>query len=269
MMTVTIHGMTLMVWSGGNNLKSQNKLENSNKVMHYPAACGKTKIKKIVVQVGRAGILTPMAELEPINVEGVLVRRANLYNENEIKRKDIREGDSVIVERAGDVIPHIVEVDKSTRPKNLPRFKFPDTCPECGSEIDETEKEGVFKCAGEGFCGAQAIKKLKYFASCFDITDFDNKQIELFYDLVLIRKGIDIFALEEKLENFGLGKEWGAVADLLDSINNSRAVPLSKFICSLEIDHIGPGMAKLLANHYKSYENWYEAMVGLPSKAEC
>ncbi len=125
-----------------NDLKLHDRLGNTNKAPRgstahkLPAAQGKTKIKKISVQVGRTGVLTPIAELVPINIGGVLITRANLYNKDEIKRKDIREGDIVVVERAGDVISRIVEVDKKSRSRNTPKFIFPDTCPECGVRSD-------------------------------------------------------------------------------------------------------------------------------------
>ncbi|MDN5248389.1 MAG: NAD-dependent DNA ligase LigA [Wolbachia endosymbiont of Tyrophagus putrescentiae] len=261
-----------------NNLKLQDYLGNTNKAPRwglahkFPASRGKTKLIKISFQVSRSGILTPVGELVPINVGGVLISRVNLYNHNEIKRKDIREGDTVIVERAGDVIPHIVEVDKSARSRNVSKFKVPDDCPECGSPIEE--EETTLRCTGENDCTVQMIEKLRYFVSknCFDISGFGNKQVESLYDLGLIKQISDIFTLKEKLNEFNLEEQkgWGkqAVFNLLESIESKRVVSLDRFIASLGIEYIGPGMAKLLANHYKSYENWYEAMVGLSSKAD-
>ncbi|WP_353275728.1 NAD-dependent DNA ligase LigA [Wolbachia endosymbiont (group A) of Pipizella viduata] len=259
-----------------NNLQLQEHLENTNKAPRgstahkLSATQGKTKVKKISVQVGKTGVLTPIAELVPINIGGVVVTRANLYNKDEIKRKDIREVDVVVVQRAGDVIPKIIDVDKSFRSPNAPKFVFPDTCPECESAVDIFEDEAAVRCSGENVCPAQQIEKLKYFVSQLDITGFGDKQIEFFYDLGLIRKISDIFALEEKLKNFNLSEQRGwdkqSIFNLLHSINSKRTVTLEKFITSLGIRLVGPHVAKLLARHYKSYDNWYEAMAQLSSR---
>ena len=207
--------------------------------------------------------------MKPINVGSILVNRANLYNKNEIKQKDIREGDTVIV-KAGRITAHIVKVDKSVRPPSTPEFVFPKFCPECGKYIFEDDLRTMLKCSGEGFCRAQAIEKLRYFALCFDIEVLERRQISFFYDLGLIKEIPDIFTLEEKLKEFDLEqyKGWGKrkISELLDAINNSRVVSLSQFIASLGIEYIVPERARLLANHYKSYENWYAAMVELPAQ---
>ncbi|WP_353271034.1 NAD-dependent DNA ligase LigA [Wolbachia endosymbiont (group A) of Hedychridium roseum] len=261
-----------------NNLQLQEHLENTNKAPRestahkLPATQGKTKIKKISVQVGKTGQLTPIAELVPINIGGVLITRANLYNKDEIKRKDIREGDIVVVERAGDVISRIVEVDKKSRSRNTPKFIFPDTCPECGSAVDIFKDEATARCSGENGCQAQRIGKLKYFMEVLDIKGFGSNQVEFLYDLGLIRKISDIFALEEKLKNFNLSEQegWGekSISNLLNSINSRRTVTLEKFITSLGIRLVGPHVAKILANHYKSYDGWYEVMAQLPYDRE-
>lgn len=261
-----------------NDLKLHDKLGNTNKAPRwamahkFPAARGKTKIKKISVQVGKTGVLTPIAELVPINIGGVVVTRANLYNQDEIKRKDIRKGDIVVVELAGDVIPKIVEVDKSSRPENTPKFKFPKICPECGSSVYKVPEEAAIRCSGENVCPAQQIGKLKHFVEVLDIKGFGGKQVEFLYDLGLIRKIPDIFTLEEKLKNFNLSEleGWGekSIANLLDSINSRRTVTLEKFITSLGIRLVGPRAAKILANHYKSYDGWYEVMAQLPYDRE-
>jgi len=155
-----------------NNLQLQDRLGNTNKaprwaIAHkFPAAQGKTKIVEILIQVGKTGQLNPVAKLVPINIGGVLVSRANLHNKDEIERKDIREGDVVVVERAGDVIPKIISVDKSARSRNAPKFVFPNTCPECNSDLDDWER-----CTGENFCPAQQIGKLKHFVEVLDIKD--------------------------------------------------------------------------------------------------
>ncbi|WP_353273389.1 NAD-dependent DNA ligase LigA [Wolbachia endosymbiont (group A) of Agelastica alni] len=260
-----IDGVILKV----NNLTLQSRLGNTNKapkwaIAHkFPAAHAKTKIVEILIQVGKTGKLNPVAKLAPINIGGVVVSRVNLYNKDEIESKDIREGDIVVVARAGDVIPKIVAVDKNARSPNAPKFVFPDTCPECGSAVDIFEDEAAVRCSGENVCPAQQIEKLKYFVSQLDITGFGDKQIEFFYDLGLIRKISDIFALEEKLKNFNLSElnGWGekSISNLLKSINSKRVVSLDKFICSLGIRYVGPHVAKLLAKHYGSYENWYSA----------
>ncbi|XP_011859639.1 PREDICTED: uncharacterized protein LOC105557101 [Vollenhovia emeryi] len=254
-----------------NNLQLQDRLGNTNKaprwaIAHkFPAAHGKTKIEKISVQVGRTGQLTPVAQLAPINIGGVIVTRANLHNKDEIERKDIREGDVVVVARAGDVIPKIIDVDKSVRSRNAPKFVFPNTCPECNSDLDDWER-----CTGENFCPAQRIGKLKYFVEVLDIKGFGGKQVEFFYDLGLIRKISDIFALEEKLKNFNLSKLKGwnkqSISNLLNSLNSRKTITLEKFISSLAIRFVGPSVAKIIAKHYIFYESWYEA-ISYDSKA--
>ncbi|WMT84140.1 NAD-dependent DNA ligase LigA [Wolbachia endosymbiont of Listronotus oregonensis] len=259
-----------------NDLKLHDKLGNTNKAPRwamahkFPAARGKTKIKKISVQVGKTGVLTPIAELVPINIGGVVVTRANLYNQDEIKRKDIRKGDIVVVERAGDVIPKIVEVDKSSRPENTPKFKFPKICPECGSSVYKVPEEAAIRCS-RVTCKAQIIERLKYFVSndAFDITGFGDKQLESLYNLGLVKQIPDIFTLEEKLKNFNLSEQegWGEklISNLLNSINSRKTITLDRFISSLGIRYVGPHVAKLLAKHYKSYENWQSAMAQLSS----
>ncbi len=214
--------------------------------------------------------MNPIAQLVPINIGGVVVTRANLYNKDEIERKDIREGDVVVVQRAGDVIPKIVEVDKSSRPENTPKFKFPKICPECGSSVYKVPEEAAIRCSGVT-CKAQIIERLKYFVSndAFDITGFGDKQIEFFYNLGLVKQIPDIFTLEEKLKNFNLSEQKGwdkqSIFNLLNSNNSRRTVTLEKFITSLGIRLVGPHVAKLLARHYKSYENWQSAMTQLSS----
>ncbi|WP_353289144.1 helix-hairpin-helix domain-containing protein [Wolbachia endosymbiont (group A) of Pogonocherus hispidulus] len=259
-----------------NNLQLQEHLENTNKAPRgstahkLSATQGKTKVKKISVQVGKTGQLTPVAQLVPINIGGVVVTRVNLYNQDEIVRKDIREGDILVVERAGDVIPKIIDVDKSARSRKAPKFVFPDICPECGSRVDDWE--ATIRCTGENVCPAQQIGKLKHFVEVLDIKGLDNKQIGLLFDLGLIKQIPDIFTLEEKLKSFNLSelKGWNkkSISNLLNSINSRRTVTLEKFITSLGIRLVGPHVAKILANHYKSYDGWYEVMAQLPYDRE-
>ncbi len=259
-----------------NNLQLQDRLGNTNKaprwaIAHkFPAAQGKTKIVKILIQVGKTGKLNPVAKVIPINIGGVLITRINLHNKDEIERKDIKEGDVVVVARAGDVIPKIVAVDKNARSRRAPKFVFPDICPECGSRVDDWE--ATIRCTGENVCPAQQIGKLKHFVEVLDIKGFGGKQVEFFYDLGLIRKISDIFVLEKKLEKFNLSelKGWNekSISNLLNSVNSRKTITLEKFITSLGIRLVGPRAAKILANHYKSYDGWYEVTAQLPYDRE-
>lgn len=253
-----------------NDLVLQNRLGNTHKAPRsalaykFSAVYAKTKLNKIFIQVGRTGVLTPVADLVPVNIGGVLVSRASLHNQDEIKRKDIREGDIVTIKRAGDVIPQIVKVDEGSRHANTPEFIFPDICPECGSKV---QIEGVaVRCSEEFNCKAQIVEKLKHFVSkdAFDIVGLGEKQIKFFYDLELIRQIPDIFILEERLKEFSLKEHhgWGekSIANLLSAIQSRRVISLDRFIFSLGIRFIGQVAAELLANYYVSYDNWYNSM---------
>ena len=226
-----------------------------------------SKILGIDIQVGRTGALTPVAKIKPINIGGVLVSNATLHNEDEIIRKDIRVGDTVTIERAGDVIPHIILVDKKKRPKNTPKFKFPNFCPSCGSKtIKEfnsiTKKnDAVRRCSSEGYyCKNISIEKLKHFVSkeAFNIDGFGKKIVENFCKLKLIKYPQDIFNLDynkiEKLEG------WGklSVENLKYSINEKKNIALDKFIYALGIRHIGLENAKLLSKHFVSFLKFKE-----------
>ncbi|WP_405197151.1 NAD-dependent DNA ligase [Wolbachia endosymbiont (group A) of Andrena hattorfiana] len=187
----------------------QNRLGNTHKAPRsalaykFSAVYAKTKLNKIFIQVGRTGVLTPVADLVPVNIGGVLVSRASLHNQDEIKRKDIREGDIVTIKRAGDVIPQVIEVNRDSRLPNTPEFVFPGICPECGSKVRQVEREAAVRCSEEFACKAQIIEKLKHFVSkdAFDIVGLGDKQIEFFYDLGLIKQIHDIFTLEENWMN--------------------------------------------------------------------
>lgn len=260
-----------------NDLVLQNRLGNTHKAPRsalaykFSAVYAKTKLNKIFIQVGRTGVLTPVADLVPVNIGGVLVSRASLHNQDEIKRKDIREGDIVTIKRAGDVIPQIVEVSRDSRLPNTPEFVFPGVCPECGSKVRQVEGEAAVRCPEEFACKAQIIEKLKHFVSkdAFDIVGLGDKQIEFFYDLDLIKQIHDIFTLEEKLDEFNLEGQsgWGekSIANLLNSIQSRRVITLDRFIFSLGIRFIGQVAAELLANYYVSYDNWYNSMIELSS----
>ncbi|WP_395463685.1 NAD-dependent DNA ligase LigA [Wolbachia endosymbiont of Cantharis cryptica] len=258
-----------------NDLVLQDRLGNTHKAPRsalaykFSAVYAKTKLNKIFIQVGRTGVLTPVADLVPVNIGGVLVSRASLHNQDEIKRKDIREGDIVTIKRAGDVIPQIVRVDKGSRHANTPEFVFPEVCPECGSEV---KIEGAAtRCSKEFTCKAQIIGKLKHFVSkdAFDIVGLGEKQIKFFYDLGLIKQIPDIFTLEERLNEFNLEEQpdWGekSIANLLNAIQSRRAITLDRFIFSLGIRFVGQVAAELLADYYVSYDKWYNSMIKLSS----
>ena len=224
-----------------------------------------SKIIDIDIQIGRTGALTPVAKIKPINIGGVLVSNATLHNEDEIYRKDIRIHDTVTVERAGDVIPHILSVDIKKRPKKSSKFIFPNKCPSCGSKtVKEFNKitkkiDAVRRCSSEGyFCDKISIEKLKHFVSkdAFNIDGFGKKIVEGFWKLKLIKFPQDIFKLDyskiEKLEG------WGklSVENLKYSINQKKNIPLERLIYALGIRHIGLENAKLLSKHFISFLNF-------------
>ena len=223
-----------------------------------------TVIRKIEIQVGRTGALTPVAKLDPVNVGGVLVSNATLHNEDEIIRKDIRLNDTVIIQRAGDVIPQVVEVIKSKRDKNSKKFTFPDKCL-CGrpavKDYNETSKklDVVKRCTDTGFnCEFMAREKIKHFVSkeALNIDGFGKKIVEDFWSLNFIRLPQDIFTLDykkiEKLEG------WGelSVSNLKTAIEKSKDISLAKFIYSLGIRHIGQENAKNLSRYFVSIKNF-------------
>jgi len=220
-----------------------------------------SEILNIEIQIGRTGALTPVAKIKTVNIGGVMVSNATLHNQDEIVRKDIRVGDTVTVERAGDVIPHVISVDLQKRDKNSKKFIFPLNCPSCGGKTvkdynEITKKEdAVRRCTSEGYeCEKIAIEKIKHFVSkeAFNIDGFGKKIVENFWHLDLIKLPHDIFNLNyddiEKLEG------WGklSVANLKFSIEKKKKISLERFIYSLGIRHIGQENAKLIARHLKS-----------------
>jgi DNA ligase (NAD+) len=226
-----------------------------------------SEIMNIEIQIGRTGALTPVAKIKPVNIGGVIVSNATLHNEDEIIRKDIRIGDTVTVERAGDVIPHVVLVDIKKRNRNSKKFIFPITCPSCGNktvkDYNETTKkqDAVRRCVSEGYdCEKIAIEKIKHFVSkeAFNIDGFGKKIVENFWNLKLIRLPQDIFNLDfkkiEKLEG------WGklSVTNLKFSIKQKIIISLDRFIYALGIRHIGQENAKLIARHLKTSDNFFE-----------
>lgn len=230
----------------------------------FPAERAQTILKEITIQVGRTGALTPVANLEPITVGGVVVSRATLHNEDEIARKDIREGDQVVIQRAGDVIPQVVEVVLDKRPKNSAPFQMPDRCPECGSEALREEGEAVRRCTGGLICPAQAAERLKHFVSrdAFDIEGLGGKHIEAFWLEELVRSPQEIFRLASHRKELESREGWGeqSVANLLSAIEDRRTIPLDRFIYALGIRQVGQATAKLLARSYGSLDAWRTAM---------
>ena len=232
----------------------------------FPAEQAITRLNAIEIQVGRTGALTPVAHLEPVNVGGVLVTRATLHNEDEINRKDVREGDMVFVQRAGDVIPQVLGVAPADGPTNArqPAFAFPDHCPVCGALAVRPEGEVVRRCTGGLTCPAQAVERLVHFVSrlAFDIEGLGERSIHEFYEAGLIRTPADIFRLKTHAPALEQREGWGeqSVRNLLQAIEDRRRISLSRFIYALGIRRIGESNARLLARHYGSYTNWLRQM---------
>jgi DNA ligase (NAD+) len=250
----------------------------------FPAERAATVLRDIEIQVGRTGALTPVARLDPVTVGGVVVSNATLHNEDEIARKDIRIGDTVIVQRAGDVIPQVLGFVTEKRPPDARPYVFPHVCPACGSEakreIDEKtgEADVVRRCTGGLVCPAQAVERLRHFASrnAFDIEGLGDRQIALFFDKGLIRAPADIFTLERrdsapdnltKLRNMeGFGET--SVRNLFAAIDARRRIPLNRFIFALGIRHVGETNARRLARHFGSFEALRAAARGASPDSE-
>ena len=254
-----------------NNFKLQKRLGNVANaprwaIAHkFSANSGISTIENIEIQIGRTGALTPVAKIKPINIGGVLVSNATLHNEEEINRKDIRVGDTILIERAGDVIPHVISVDFKKRIKNSKKFQFPLNCPSCGSKTvkdfnSTTKKEdAVRRCSNEGYgCEKVAIEKIKHFVSkeAFNIEGFGKKIVENFWNLNLLRLPQDIFKLNyQKIENLdGWGRQ--SVANLKYSIELRKTISFEKFIYALGIRHIGLENAKIIAKNLKTLKNF-------------
>ncbi len=226
----------------------------------FPAEQVVTALESIEIQVGRTGALTPVAHLKPVSVAGVMVARATLHNEDEIARKDIRVGDTVVIQRAGDVIPQVVSV-RSHAEGSVP-FQVPHVCPVCGSHAVREEGEAVRRCTGGLICPAQAKERLRHFVSrgAFDIEGLGEKQIEAFWIDGLIRTPADIFHLD--YDRIGKREGWGekSVTNLKAAVEKARTVTLARFIYALGIRHIGEVTARMLAQHYQNYAAFKQAM---------
>ncbi len=235
----------------------------------FSAEQAETVLEKIEIQVGRTGVLTPVAHLKPINVGGVLVSRATLHNEDEIARKDIREGDTVRIQRAGDVIPQVVKVVTEKRPKASIPYAFPQNCPVCESLAIREEDEAARRCTGGLICPAQAIQRLKHFVSreAFDIEGLGGKHIEAFFADEVISNPADLFTLAERdkksLTPLRAREGWGpkSAENLFASIDSRRTISLERFIYALGIPQVGQATARLLAQSYSTYEAWRDAMI--------
>ena len=240
----------------------------------FPAEQATTVLNDIEIQVGRTGQLTPVAKLEPVTVGGVVVSNATLHNEDEIARKDVRIGDTVVVQRAGDVIPQVVGPVLDKRPKGAEPYEFPEVCPACGSRAvrelnPKTGKhDAARRCTGGLICPAQAVERLKHFVSrtAYDIEGLGAKQVEAFYEEGLIAQPGDIFTLRERdgrsLKKLKDREGWGetSVNNLFAAIDERRTIGLDRFIFGLGIRHVGETTARLLARTYGTVEAFSAAM---------
>ncbi len=234
----------------------------------FPAERAVTVLKEIDIQVGRTGALTPVARLEPVTVGGVVVSNATLHNADEIERKDIRVGDTVVIQRAGDVIPQVVEVLKDKRSSDSIEYKFPETCPACDSLAIREGDDVVLRCTGGLICPAQAVERLKHFVSrlAFDIDGLGAKIVEQFYEEGLIKSPADIFKLEELNKTLQPPirerEGWGKLSEdnLFESINERRKIELNRFIYALGIRQVGEATAKRLAATYGTLETLQHVM---------
>ena len=234
----------------------------------FPAEQAQTIVRAIDIQVGRTGALTPVARLEPVTVGGVVVSNATLHNEDYIVEKDIRIGDTVTIQRAGDVIPQVIGVLTDRRPKESAPYRYPDHCPECGSLAVREPGEAVRRCTGGLVCPAQQVERLKHFVSrnALDIDGLGEKQIKAFFDRGFVRTPGDIFRLEksdeQRIDPLRRWEGWGdkSAANLFAAIEARRTIPLDRFIYALGIRQVGEATARLLARTYGSFAAWRSAM---------
>ena len=224
----------------------------------FPAEKATTIVEDIDIQVGRTGALTPVARLKPVNVGGVMVSNATLHNEDYIVDLGLMIGDSVTIQRAGDVIPQVLNVVMDQRGDNVHPFTFPDTCPICSSPAIRPEGEAVRRCTGELSCPAQSLERLKHFVSrdAFDIEGLGSKLVEELMQDGLLHTPADIFRLSEKEELLSAREGWGEVSarNLINAINERKTIDLHRIIFGLGIRQIGQATAKLLARHYMSID---------------
>lgn len=250
----------------------------------FPAQRATTLLRDIEIQVGRTGALTPVARLDAVTVGGVVVQNATLHNEDEIRRKDIRVGDTVVIQRAGDVIPQVVDVVLHKRPDGAKPYVFPDHCPVCGSlavneEDEKGEADAVRRCTGGLICAAQAVERLKHFCSrnALDIEGLGDKQIELFYAEGVVKTPVDIFTIERRNGvDFDLSSWEGfgetSIRNLFAAIEAARRPPLNRLIYALGIRRVGETNARRLARHFGDFQALRscarEAAIGSEQRAE-
>lgn len=218
----------------------------------FPAQEETTQVLDIEVQVGRTGALTPVARLQPVFVGGVTVSNATLHNEDEVRRKDVRIGDTVIIRRAGDVIPEVVQVVKDKRPANAAEFVMPSHCPVCGAEVERVEGEAVARCSGGLFCGAQRKEAIKHFASrkALDIDGLGDKLVEQLVDAELIKDPADLFYLNK--EHFSALERMGdkSAENLVNALEQAKNTRFARFLYALGIREVGEATARSLALHF-------------------
>jgi DNA ligase (NAD+) len=252
----------------------------------FPAEQATTILQDIDIQVGRTGALTPVAKLQEVTVGGVRVTNATLHNADEIARKDVRIGDTVVVQRAGDVIPQIVRVVAEARPSRTQAFTFPDKCPACGSPTardlrEDGDTDVVLRCTGGLACEAQARERLKHFVSrqALDVEGLGNKQIEDYWAAGLLRTPDDIFTLRARFSDDPpefwrytsgprdkIGTLKDSVVKLFKAIDQRRDIGLDRFIFALGIRHVGENTARILARHFKTLAAFLEGGAGLASE---
>jgi len=239
----------------------------------FPAEQARTRLNGINIQVGRTGALTPVADLEPVNVGGVMVARATLHNADEIERLDVRVGDMVTIQRAGDVIPQVLGFIADERPKNAPKYQFPTHCP-CPLETEVKAEEGgvVRRCSGGLECPFQQVERLRYFVSrnCFDIEGLGGTHIENFFNDGLLKVPGDIFRLREHEAGLKKREGWGdlSVRNLLAAIDARRTISLDRFINAIGIPLIGEATAKVLAQEYVDAVTWLAEMLAAVKERE-
>lgn len=266
----SIDGIVLKI----NRLDWQNRLGTVSRsprwaiAWKFPPEQALTFVEDIQCQVGRSGKITPVAHLKPINVGGVVVQRATLHNADEIERKDIRIGDQVVIQRAGDVIPQVLRVITEKRPQESEPYNFPTHCPVCGSLLVREPGEADTFCSGGLICSAQVVERLNHFVSrnAFDIEGLGEKNIKLLYNKGLIRTPVDIFTLEERdgqeAPPMREWEGWGETSarNLFNAIQRARSIPLDRFIYALGIRQVGQATARLLARHFLTLDNWRKAL---------